>query len=106
MGIPSIDDNSYIQYQKSCLKSAITLLLDANTVAPSVGLLASSKQMYSDGKRPALMRDTTKLFALGRVTPAVTKAQIQVYSPAGEGLLLFSVDASPIFRWNDRLISV
>ena len=40
----------------------------------------------------ALMRDHTKLLALGRPTPAVTKAQIQVYSPAGEGLLLFSVD--------------
>jgi hypothetical protein len=39
------------------------------------------------------MRDSTKLLALGRVTPAVTKAQIQVFSPAGEGLLLFSVDA-------------
>lgn len=39
------------------------------------------------------MRDSTKLLALGRMTPAVTKAQIQVFSPAGEGLLLFSVDA-------------
>jgi hypothetical protein len=41
------------------------------------------------------MRDTTKLIALGRTTPAMTKAQIQIYSPAGEGLLLFSVDISP-----------
>ena len=41
----------------------------------------------------ALMRDHTKLVALGRSTPAVSKAQIQVYSPSGEGLLLFSVDA-------------
>jgi hypothetical protein len=40
----------------------------------------------------ALMRDHTKLLALGRSTPAITKAQIQVYSPAGEGLLVFSVD--------------
>jgi len=40
----------------------------------------------------ALMRDHGKLLALGRSTPAVTKAQIQVYSPAGEGLLIFSVD--------------
>lgn len=39
----------------------------------------------------ALMRDTTKLVALGRATPAFSKAQIQIYSPAGEGLLLFSV---------------
>ena len=40
----------------------------------------------------ALMRDTTKMIALGRATPAFSKAQIQVYSPAGEGLLLLSVD--------------
>lgn len=40
----------------------------------------------------ALMRDTSKLVALGRGGPAFTKSQIQVYSPAGEGLLLFSVD--------------
>lgn len=40
----------------------------------------------------AIMRDHTKLLALGRSTPAITKAQIQVYSPAGEGLLVFSVD--------------
>ena len=37
------------------------------------------------------MRDNTKLLALGRTMPSITKAQIQVYSPAGEGLLLFSV---------------
>jgi hypothetical protein len=39
------------------------------------------------------MRDTTKLIALGRATTPA-KAQIQIYSPAGEGLLVFSVDAS------------
>lgn len=39
----------------------------------------------------ALMRDTSKLVALGTGTTAFAKAQIQVYSPAGEGLLLFSV---------------
>jgi len=41
-----------------------------------------------------MMRDNTKLVALGRSTPAFAKAQIQVYSLAGEGLLLFSVDTS------------
>jgi hypothetical protein len=41
---------------------------------------------------PALMRDSTKVVALGRTTPAFAKAQLQIYSPAGEGLLLFSVD--------------
>ena len=40
----------------------------------------------------ALMRDHSKLLALGRNMPRVSKAQIQVYSPAGEGLLVFSVD--------------
>lgn len=38
-----------------------------------------------------MMRDTTKLVALGPGNTAFAKAQIQVYSPAGEGLLLFSV---------------
>ena len=41
------------------------------------------------------MRDTSKLVALGTGTTAFAKAQIQVYSPAGEGLLLFSVVISP-----------
>lgn len=40
----------------------------------------------------ALMRDTSRLVALGAATPVFSKAQIQIYSPAGEGLLLFSVD--------------
>ncbi|KAF8186996.1 Vps16, C-terminal region-domain-containing protein [Mycena galopus ATCC 62051] len=47
----------------------------------------------------ALMRDHTKLVALGRSTPAITKAQIQIYSPAGEGLLLFSWDQGKIVRF-------
>ncbi|KAF9530298.1 vacuolar assembling/sorting protein VPS16 [Crepidotus variabilis] len=47
----------------------------------------------------ALMRDHSKLIALGRTMPAVTKSQIQVYSPAGEGLLLFSWDQGKIIRF-------
>ncbi|CAA7264394.1 unnamed protein product [Cyclocybe aegerita] len=47
----------------------------------------------------ALMRDHTRLLALGRSTPAVTKAQLHVYSPAGEGLLLFSWDQGRIIRF-------
>jgi len=39
----------------------------------------------------AIMRDTTKLVALGRATTSFAKAQIQIYSPAGEGMLVFSV---------------
>lgn len=38
-----------------------------------------------------MMRDTSKLVALGAGNTAFAKAQIQVYSPAGEGLLIFSV---------------
>ncbi|KAG1736151.1 Vps16, C-terminal region-domain-containing protein [Suillus paluster] len=47
----------------------------------------------------ALMRDTSKLVALGRGGPPFTKSQIQVYSPAGEGLLLFSWDQGRIVRF-------
>ncbi|TFY83531.1 hypothetical protein EWM64_g490 [Hericium alpestre] len=56
----------------------------------------------------ALMRDNTKLIALGRATPVFAKAQIQVFSPAGEGLLLFSVDtvASYVFSCDERLVVV
>ncbi len=41
-----------------------------------------------------MMRDNTKLIALGRSTPAVGRAQIQVWSPAAVGLLVFSVAIS------------
>jgi hypothetical protein len=34
------------------------------------------------------------MLELGHMAPVITKAQIQVYSAAGEGLLLFSVDNS------------
>jgi hypothetical protein len=40
----------------------------------------------------ALMRDSSKMITLGRSAPALGKAQIQIYSPAGESLLVFSVD--------------
>ncbi|KAH9852249.1 vacuolar protein sorting-associated protein 16 [Lenzites betulinus] len=56
----------------------------------------------------AIMRDTTKVVALGRAAPAFSKAQIQVYSPAGEGLLLFSWDQAKIVRFgwthDERLV--
>ena len=37
------------------------------------------------------MRDTSKVTVLGGATSSFAKAQIQIYSAAGEGLLLFSV---------------
>ncbi|KDQ58687.1 hypothetical protein JAAARDRAFT_57575 [Jaapia argillacea MUCL 33604] len=56
----------------------------------------------------AMMRDNTKLVAIGRATPSFAKAQIQVYSPAGEGLLLFSWDQGKIIRFgwtgDERLV--
>jgi len=36
-----------------------------------------------------MMRDNAKMIAVGRATPIFAKSQIQVYSPAGSGLLLF-----------------
>ena len=38
------------------------------------------------------MRDTSKVLAVGIATPVFTKTQIQVYSPAGESILICSVD--------------
>ncbi|KAL0062112.1 Vacuolar protein sorting-associated protein 16 [Marasmius tenuissimus] len=56
----------------------------------------------------ALMRDNTKLVALGRSTPSFAKSQIQVYSSAGEGLLLFSWEQAKIIRFgwtfDERLV--
>jgi hypothetical protein len=43
------------------------------------------------GDSTALMRDTKKMIAIGPATPIFSKSQIQVYSPSGEGLLLFNV---------------
>lgn len=42
----------------------------------------------------ALMRDTSKLVAIGRSQPVV-KNEIRVYSPAGEGLVWFNVRRCP-----------
>lgn len=37
------------------------------------------------------MRDPSKIVAIGRGGTS-SRSQVQVYSPAGEGLLLFNVD--------------
>ncbi|KAH8829053.1 vacuolar assembling/sorting protein VPS16 [Flagelloscypha sp. PMI_526] len=56
----------------------------------------------------ALMRDSTKLVALGRSAPSFSRSQVQIYSPAGDGLLLFSWDQGKIvkFGWtgDERLV--
>ncbi|KAI0743728.1 vacuolar protein sorting-associated protein 16 [Daedaleopsis nitida] len=56
----------------------------------------------------AIMRDTSKVVTLGRVAPAFSKAQIQVYSPSGEPLLVFSWDQGKIVRFgwtgDERLV--
>ena len=53
----------------------------------------------------ALMRDTSKLVAVNRAAPAFSKAQISVYSPAGEGILLFSVDTRRYFAPRQRALT-
>ncbi|KAH8987853.1 vacuolar assembling/sorting protein VPS16 [Lactarius akahatsu] len=58
----------------------------------------------------ALMRDTTKLIAIGPATPMFAKSQIHVYSPSGEGLLLFGWDQAKIIRFgwtgDERLVVI
>ncbi|KAI0035807.1 vacuolar assembling/sorting protein VPS16 [Vararia minispora EC-137] len=56
----------------------------------------------------AMMRDNAKMIAVGRATPMFAKSQIQVYSPAGAGLLLFGWEQVKIikFGWtgDERLV--
>ncbi|KZT04540.1 vacuolar protein sorting-associated protein 16 [Laetiporus sulphureus 93-53] len=56
----------------------------------------------------AIMRDTTKMVALGGATSSFAKSQIQVYSSAGEQLLVFSWDQGKIVRFgwtgDERLV--
>jgi hypothetical protein len=40
----------------------------------------------------AFMRDSSKAIAIGLATPLYAKAQVQIYSPAGESILMCSVD--------------
>ncbi|KDR80313.1 hypothetical protein GALMADRAFT_62817 [Galerina marginata CBS 339.88] len=47
----------------------------------------------------AIMRDHTKLLTLGRSTPALTKAQIQLCSPAGEVVQTVTWDNAKIIRF-------
>lgn len=51
---------------------------------------------HADDTHVAIMRDHTKLISLGRSAPALSKSQIQIYSPAGEGMLVFSVDIQTV----------
>ncbi|CCL98206.1 uncharacterized protein FIBRA_00200 [Fibroporia radiculosa] len=57
----------------------------------------------------ALMRDTTKVIALGTAAPSFSKAQIHVFSSAGDVMLVFSVwDHGKIVRFgwtaDERLV--
>ncbi|KAG6816140.1 hypothetical protein H0H87_008375 [Tephrocybe sp. NHM501043] len=58
----------------------------------------------------AVMRDNSKLVALGRASTSLSKAQIQLYSPAGEALLLLSWEQGRIVRFgwtaDERLVVV
>ncbi|KZP18145.1 vacuolar protein sorting-associated protein 16 [Athelia psychrophila] len=55
----------------------------------------------------ALMRDTSKIIALGRSAP-VMKNEVRIYSPAGEGLVWFTWEAATIIRFgwtaDERLV--
>ncbi|KAF8556045.1 vacuolar assembling sorting protein VPS16 [Imleria badia] len=61
-----------------------------------------------DGGPIALMRDTSKIIAIGRAGPAFSRSQIQVFSSAGEGLLLLNWDQGRIIRFgwttDERLV--
>ncbi|KAL1696024.1 Vps16, C-terminal region-domain-containing protein [Schizophyllum commune] len=56
----------------------------------------------------ALMRDNTKMIALGRTAPTFQKAEIRVYSASGDGLLLFTWNQGRIIRFgwthDERLV--
>lgn len=39
----------------------------------------------------AMMRDTSKMIAMGRSVPVFAKNEVRVYSSAGDGLLVFTV---------------
>ncbi|KAG6377543.1 Vps16, C-terminal region-domain-containing protein [Boletus reticuloceps] len=58
----------------------------------------------------ALMRDTSKIIAIGRAGPAFSRSQIQVFSSADEGLLLLNWDQGKIIRFgwtaDERLVVV
>ena len=41
-----------------------------------------------------MMRDSSKIIALGGGVPAVAKDEIRVYSSSGEGIVLFTVRQS------------
>ncbi|KAF8587239.1 vacuolar protein sorting-associated protein 16 [Ramaria rubella] len=47
----------------------------------------------------AFMRDSSKLIALGRGLPSLSKSELRIYSSVGEGLLLFTWDQSKIVRF-------
>ena len=49
----------------------------------------------------ALMRDSSKIIAISRAGPAFSRSQIQVFSSAGEGLLLLNVDILLLYTLGD-----
>ena len=61
-----------------------------------LGACISSLSRISAEPAVALMRDNTKMIALGRAAPTFQKAEIRVYSASGDGLLLFTVTSSPL----------
>lgn len=90
MATSSTDDNRFTPYRGNCQISVTTLSQDVFVEALWVNLCLLRTAMTLI-VFTALMRDSSKLIALSGGTTPFAKAQIHVYSPAAEGMLIFSV---------------
>jgi vacuolar protein sorting-associated protein 16 len=54
----------------------------------------------------AMMRDTSKLSVVRPTSNALGKAEVQVWSASGEGLLLFKVKLTPPLMFNSSLVII
>ena len=53
----------------------------------------------------AMMRDTSKMIALGRNVPSFAKNEVRIYSSSGEGLLVFAVGESLYLSPSHRILT-
>ena len=51
------------------------------------------------------MRDSSKIIAIGRAGPTFSRSQIQVFSSAGEGLLLLNVDVLLLLQLHAKMLT-
>ena len=90
MATSSTDDNRSIPYRGN-YQTSVTILSQGVFVEAlwvNLSLLPTAMILIV---LAALMRDSSKLIALSGGTTPFAKAQIHVYSPAAEGMLIFSV---------------